>query len=154
MGKLLVFICTANTTRSPMAEAFARKMAEAKGSDWEIASAGMAAFPGVPVSSEAVATLKKSGIDITGQVSNPLSKAVVEGASLLVTLTGQHRDMIRAKMPSVADNVYALKELAGAEDNHDIKDPLDESQEFFDRIGQEIQQNLEKAWPILEDKMR
>ena len=70
---------------------------------------------------------------------------------MIVTLTAQHRDMIRAKMPAVAEKVYALKELAGSEDQQDIKDPLDEDQAFFDKIGQEIQDALEKAWPALED---
>jgi protein-tyrosine-phosphatase len=151
MGKLIVFVCTGNTTRSPMAEGYARKMVEDKGSDWEIASAGLAAFPGVPVVPEAIATLKKAGIDMPGQVSNPLSKMVVDGAAMIITLTTQHRDMIRVKMPAVAEKVYALKELAGEENSQDIKDPLDEDQEFFDRIGQEIQDALEKAWPALED---
>ena len=151
MGNLLVFVCTGNTARSPMAEAYARKMAADRGLHWEIASAGMAAFPGVPVVAEAVTTLKKIGIDMTGQVSNPLSKMVVDGAAMIVTLTAQHRDMIRTKMPAVAQKVYALKELAGSEDQQDIKDPLDEDQAFFDKIGQEIQDALEKAWPALED---
>ena len=67
MSQLIVFVCTGNTTRSPMAEAYARKMVLDHGLSWEVASAGMAAFPGVPVVSEAITTLKKVGIDITGQ---------------------------------------------------------------------------------------
>ena len=152
MARSLVFVCTSNTGRSPMAEAYAKKMAGEKGEDWEIHSAGLAAFPGVPVDAEAVETLKKDGIDIQGQGTRPLSKPLVESAALILTLSEQHRDMIRKKMPPLAERVLTLRELAGA-DHLTIRDPQGEGQQAYDEVGAEIKKTLEQAWPKLKERM-
>ncbi len=146
MAKTVLFVCTGNTGRSPMAEAIAGGM---PGGGFTFASAGMAAFPGLPLAPEAARALRNLGLEPGGpHASRPLSKGLAEEAALIVTFTALHRDMILKKMPGLAGRVFTLRELAGEADP-DIRDPQDGDQAVYDEVAVQIRQALEKAWPAL-----
>ena len=63
--RIIAFVCTGNTCRSPMAEAIFNKLAEEKGLDVRALSFGLAAVPGMPPSKNAVAVCREIGIDIS-----------------------------------------------------------------------------------------
>ena len=87
----LVFVCTGNTCRSPLAEALARRELERRG--WrhvEVVSAGLAADDGYPASRNAVAVAGRSGLQLAGHRSRALTPELVEcgGAGDKVALLG------------------------------------------------------------------
>jgi protein-tyrosine-phosphatase len=135
--KKLIFVCTGNTCRSPMAEGLMRKML---GPDcgWEISSAGVCAGNGFPASTCAVEALREMGINISAHRSRHLSPELIEGADLLVTMTRGHRDAILAIAPESAGKVFLLKSFGIAQSPTDIYDPVGEALDIYRRVRDEI----------------
>lgn len=135
--KKLIFVCTGNTCRSPMAEGLLRHLL---GPDcgWEISSAGVCAGNGFPASPNAVAALQEKGIDISGHRSRHLSPAMIEDADLLVTMTRNHRDAILSITPESAGKVFLLKSFGIAQCPTDIYDPVGEALNIYRRVRDEI----------------
>lgn len=107
----ILFVCTGNTCRSPMAEAFLRKLAKERGIQLEVQSAGVAAAEGTPISRHAEAVLRDHNIDdmITSQ---SLRLDVVRGSDLILTLTQAHKQHVLRMFPEVVGKIYTLKEYA------------------------------------------
>lgn len=90
---VLLFVCTGNTCRSPMAEALARAAVEGRlpGSGLAVLSAGTFAAPGAPAAEEAVRVAGEHGLDLKGHRSRPLTRDLLERACLVLCMTGSHR---------------------------------------------------------------
>ncbi|MFC7678613.1 low molecular weight protein arginine phosphatase [Paenibacillus sp. GCM10028914] len=107
--KNILFVCTGNTCRSPMAEGMLRKLAKGRGIALEVRSAGVAAIEGMPISSHAESVLRDQQIE-DGLTSKPLSIDLVEWADLILTLTLSHKQYAIRQFPYAADKVHTLKE--------------------------------------------
>jgi 2-C-methyl-D-erythritol 4-phosphate cytidylyltransferase len=91
----VLFVCTGNTCRSPMAELLARTGAEARG--WErleVRSAGVAAYPGAPASEGALAVASRRGMDLSSHRSAPLSEELMEWADLILAMSASHLEVV------------------------------------------------------------
>ena len=135
--KKLIFVCTGNTCRSPMAEGPLKHLLGPE-CGWEISSAGVCAGNGFPASSNSVAAMREKGIDIAGHRSTHLSIEQIETADLLVTMTRGHRDAIVAIAPECAGKVFLLKSFGIAQSPTDIYDPVGEALEVYRRVRDEI----------------
>ena len=93
----LLFVCTGNTCRSPMAQAIAERAVGRRGWDGvEIRSAGVSAAPGDGVSEGARAAAESHGLSLEGHRSTPLDTDLVAWASLILTMAPQHADAAEA----------------------------------------------------------
>lgn len=91
MKKLIIFLCTGNTCRSPMAAAlFESGLTAEEREQYEVRSFGLAAFGGEPASDYAVEVMKEHGIDIAGHRSTPLNRYALSEAELVVCMTEAH----------------------------------------------------------------
>lgn len=92
-----------------MAEGIFRKLAQERGLDVEVSSAGVAAVEGMPISRHAGDVLKELGIEdrIT---STPLHAELIEWSDLVLTLTEGHKRQAIAAFPAKADKIFTLKE--------------------------------------------
>jgi len=87
----VLFVCTGNTCRSPMAEAIARSHVRRLGwSDVEVGSAGIAAADGAPASDGALVVTLEGGQDLSAHRARSLTPALVDGAALILAMGPRH----------------------------------------------------------------
>ncbi len=134
--KLIIFVCTGNTCRSPMAEAiFKANLTKTEAEKIEVKSYGLAAFGGDSASENAVAVMKKRNIDISGHRSTPLSRIVADNADLIVTMTESHTNMLLSAGIE-RDKIITLN----------VADPYGGSLEDYRRCADEITEKLETVY--------
>ena len=120
----LLFVCTGNTCRSPMAAAIARDMIGRRG--WHnvaVRSAGVSASTGAPASPLAIAVLDAHGIDLSTHASSPLTPELVEWADAIVAMSVWHAERI-AELGGGAKVSLASAFLPGADARSEIPDPI------------------------------
>lgn len=118
---LLVFICSHNVCRSPIAEAIAAKEAKARGLSLRVASAGTNALPGYAAAGVAHATIHEIGLSLEHHRSQPASADLIARATLVVTMTDQQRDMLRAANKNDAAKILSFNDLTS---RGDVPDPV------------------------------
>ncbi|WP_017756615.1 low molecular weight protein arginine phosphatase [Calidifontibacillus oryziterrae] len=139
----ILFVCTGNTCRSPMAEAVLRHKAN---SEYEVKSAGVFAHVGSPASQNSVEVLTKQSIPINHK-SAQLDDELIEWSDLILTMTNAHKKLILERYPKAADKVYSLLEFA-LNSPADIFDPfggtIEDYREVYEQIDEAIKQLLVK----------
>lgn len=104
MIKKVIFICTGNTCRSPMAEALFKKLLTDKGiTDIEVSSAGLMTADGLPASENSVKAMAEIGMDISAHRSRQLTAEMLNGA-VAVTMTAAQAQMLK----NFTDSVMAM----------------------------------------------
>ncbi len=117
MRKLL-FVCTGNTCRSPMAQGLAASWLKNKGVAGVLAeSAGLATMDGLPASEHAVLALREYGIDISAHRSRQLLPSHLEEAELVAVMTASMGDVLRRRFPAHSDKIITLLP------DRDVSDP-------------------------------
>ncbi|MFD0590578.1 low molecular weight protein arginine phosphatase [Paenibacillus sp. GCM10027627] len=109
--KRILFICTGNTCRSPMAEAHLKNMASQRGVTVAVRSAGVSTIDGLPVSANSIAALRQRDIQHSG-VSRALTSEAVDWADLILTMTSGHKRDLLHWHPEAVEKTFTLKEYA------------------------------------------
>lgn len=129
--KQLLFVCSGNTCRSPMAEAVFKVLAGAHGiTGLTVRSAGTGAVSGAPASYHACEAVKDIGGDLSKFGSTPLSSELVDTSDLIVVMTSGHRSELIRRYPNAAGKVHLLLEYAG-DGGADVVDPFGGSLDLY-----------------------
>ena len=131
----IIFICTGNTCRSPMAEGLFRAHGGEDKTGLTAASAGLFTQDGMPASQNAVAAVAELGADITAHRSRMLTPDMAQDAHYLVCMTGAHYDRLCELFPDCADKVFTLLP-------EDISDPFGGDLETYRRAAAEIDKGV------------
>lgn len=145
MVKRIIFVCTGNTCRSPMAEAIFRDIIVEKGIDknFQVSSAGIYSFEGDPASYQAIEVMKKEfGIDLKTHRAKIIDDSDIEKADIILTMTKHHRDMIIDIYPEASEKVHILKEFAGIKEDTDVIDPFGQDYDTYKSCANEIEELL------------
>lgn len=142
----VLFICSANQCRSPLAAAFLAAQVTQRGqsADWEIQSAGTWAAPELPASREARAVAGQNLLDLSHHRSRTVDRRLLQSANVILVMTRNHREAIEVEFPEVRSRVYLLSQLVGQ--TFDIEDPSGGSSADYEVCAAEIQGILEKGF--------
>jgi protein-tyrosine phosphatase len=156
---MVLFICTGNTCRSPMAELLMRKRLarqkkckpeELEDKGFIVRSAGLSAGAGGPPAAEAVTVMHEHGMDLSQHETQPLTDQLARHADLILAMTSGHLQAIVQRWPNAADRAMLL-----LPDQSDIADPIGYAVDEYRRCAEQIKVGVEfHAQRLCPDKLR
>lgn len=119
----VIFVCSANICRSPVAEAIFNSLAAERDLPYRAESVGTSARRGVPMADNAAAALRELGFSAGDHVSSPLDEEALRSASLILAMTPRHAERLRNSPVDLEDRLRLLTHYAGQSNEQEITDP-------------------------------
>ena len=143
---LIVFVCTGNTCRSPMAKIIAENMIHSVAFE----SAGIFAKENGSMAKYSREALEQDNFLIGDFQSKRLHLDLIHQADLVLTMTTEQKDIIRSFFEDDSGKVYTLKEYTGSSEiSADIQDPFGKNRQVYFETAAEIKKEIEKLSNIL-----
>jgi RpiB/LacA/LacB family sugar-phosphate isomerase len=149
--KTILFICTGNVCRSPMAEALFLHATKGRG-EFRVYSAGIGAMDGQPPTTHSVRAMRELGVDISAQRSRMLSADLVRQADFIFGMTHGHVDTVALMYPAAAEKTFLLREFDETLDPYekDISDPIGSPYEVYVHCRDQIEQGIAALLKFME----
>lgn len=144
---MILFVCTGNFSRSPMAEAILKDLLERDGKDklYQVRSAGTWTRDGLRASPLALQAMEELGVDISAHRTHHLTSQDIDQASLIIVMTHDHREALTLEFPQARDRIWLLSEMA--DKSHDVVDPSGgRSLDSHRACAQEIKELLHEGY--------
>ena len=143
----VLFVCTANICRSPIAMGLFEKMFNDERVEsysghqpWIVDSAGTWAKPGRLVHENSRQVSGQRGIDIEAHRSQPVSAELLEAFDLTLTMEQGHKEALRIEFPQVAKRIFVITEMAGYD--YDIPDPIGHPVDEYEMVYRDLERLL------------
>ena len=149
--KNVLFVCTGNICRSPIAEGLFRRLTGNR-KDIEVASAGVHAVRGQPPSVYAVEVCAQEGANISDLRSEPLTGGLVDQATHIFAMTGTHVETIQTLFPQSAEKTFLLREFEepGTTVWRDVPDPIGLGRDVYEDCARIIKNALPSVLAFVE----
>ena len=139
----VIFICTGNLHRSPMAEyLFKDLLADASG--WKITSVGTYTQNGMRTNTEVLHVLKSFGIDASAHRTQVVNRRKVQNHNLVLCLANNHKEALRAEFPDLKERIYLLSEMVGKKVS--VDDPIGGPLIEYETVAKEIKDYLAEGY--------
>lgn len=140
----ILFVCSGNTCRSPMAEGIFKKIADERGLDVECKSAGIMTCNGLPASENSIKALEEIGIDISNHKSADIRSLNPYDFDLFVPMTLGHAQALM-QLGVEKGEIYLF--------SNDVSDPYGGSLDVYRATRDELAENLQKLADFVEKKL-
>ncbi len=143
----LLFVCTGNTCRSPMAQGLCQKYVTENMlvGQFACASAGLDVREGAPISENAAIVMSEIGIGMNGHRAKGISEEMMQEADYVFTMSTTHRSMLEALFPKHAYKIQVL--------GHPIFDPYGQNLEFYRFSRDSLQDKVYRAMDELVEQL-
>lgn len=142
----VLFVCTANQFRSPLAAALFRKklQEENRREKWEVASAGTWTVPGLPINSFSYEVAQRLGAVLVEKNTIMVNASLLSKCDLILVMEAGQKEAILSEFPSVRSHVYMISEVV---DNvvYDVLDPAKQNVDP-DKIAHELENLIERGF--------
>ena len=154
----VLFVCTGNTCRSPMAEELADDSVGRSThlKDMSFQSAGTFACEGTPASPEAVEVMAEVGLDIEKHRAQQFDRELAQWADIILAMEAKHIEEMEAMAPDQEDKMHTLLGFAQGidgypgESSYDVMDPYREPVDEYRRARDQIKEAIERALKRME----
>ena len=143
----VLFVCTANICRSPMAVALLRARLKKERPDWQewrVDSAGTWAQDGSPAVRYAREAMAARGLDLSRHIARTVTHEMLDQFNLILVMETNHKEALDTEFPDLADRVFLLSEMSGKRVS--IKDPIGGEPPEYVQCAGEIETWIENGW--------
>jgi len=136
----VLFVCTANICRSPIASALLLAKLGREGEEWKVGSAGTWALVGESAVQKVVEVLSERGLDISSHRAQMVERDLISQYNLVLTMEQGHKEALQVEFPELSARIFMLSEMLGLK--YDIKDPIGGPLYEFEETAKEIERIL------------
>lgn len=153
----VIFVCTANICRSPMAEYCLKQLIQREGLAEQILSesAGTLAVDGMPITEKAAQVCAEHGLDASAHRSRHVNIHLLRDANLILGMELHHKSDLQIIFPQFASKIYLLKEYGreNRPENYSILDPYGQTIEAYRKTFSEIETVIQNVWPEIKKQV-
>jgi len=140
----VLFICSANICRSPMAMGLLRSMVEDSSDQWKIESSGVWDLEDQPAALNTQLVLEERGINLNDHASRTVTGTILSEFNLVLVMEDNHKEVLKLAFPEYTNHIYMLSEMVG--EIFDIVDPIGRSLADFEETALEMERILTEGF--------
>ncbi len=142
----ILFVCTANICRSPVAEGLLRKRLDEDGLySWQVSSAGTWAQLRRGAATTSVQLMAERGIDLSNHRAREVTAELLADADLILCMETGHAEALRVEFPEARERIHVLSEMAGS--NHNVADPYGGPYQGYVKMVDELTHLIDAGLP-------